>query len=79
MPGSTTANYQQDKGDGLYRRSMYTLWKRTAPPASMHAAAEPELAYATPVSHAGPLDTTWTPSYAPVASASAPLPPAAWS
>ena len=35
MPGSTTANYQQDKGDGLYRRSMYTLWKRTAPPASM--------------------------------------------
>ena len=52
---------------------------QAAPPASMHAAAEPELAYATPVSHAGPLDTTWTPSYAPVASASAPLPPAAWS
>jgi hypothetical protein len=35
MPGSTTANYQQDRGEGLYRRSMYTLWKRTAPPASM--------------------------------------------
>ena len=50
---------------------------QTAPPASTYAAAEPELAYATPVSHAGPLDTTWTPSYGPVTSAPAPLPPAA--
>ena len=35
MPGSTTGKYQQDEGDNLYRRSMYTLWKRSAPPASM--------------------------------------------
>ena len=35
MPGSDTRNYKQDTGDKLYRRSMYTLWKRAAPPASM--------------------------------------------
>ena len=52
---------------------------QTAPPTTTYAAAEPEPAYAAPASHASPLDTTWTPSYAPVASASAPLPPAAWS
>jgi hypothetical protein len=28
-------NYQSDKGDGLYRRTMYTIWKRTAAPPSM--------------------------------------------
>ncbi len=35
MIGSDTRNYKQDNGDKLYRRSMYTLWKRAAPPASM--------------------------------------------
>lgn len=35
MIGSDTRDYKQDKGEKLYRRSMYTLWKRAAPPASM--------------------------------------------
>ena len=32
---SNTSNFKQDHGTGLYRRSMYTFWKRTAPPPSL--------------------------------------------
>jgi hypothetical protein len=35
MPESNTKTYVPDTGAGLYRRSVYTFWKRASPPASL--------------------------------------------
>jgi len=35
MPESNTHFYRPDHGEKLYRRSLYTFWKRSAPPASL--------------------------------------------
>jgi hypothetical protein len=47
MPESDTRNYKRDEGESLYRRSMYTIWKRSAPPASMDILNAPSREFCT--------------------------------
>ena len=35
LPGGDTRNFVQDQGDHVHRRSLYTFWKRMAPPPNM--------------------------------------------
>jgi hypothetical protein len=37
LPGGDTRNYVQDKGENLYRRTLYNFWKRMAPPPNLEA------------------------------------------
>jgi hypothetical protein len=47
MIGSNTRDYKRDDGDKLYRRSMYTFWKRGAPPAAMDILNAPSREFCT--------------------------------
>ena len=37
LPGGDTRNYRQDNGENLFRRTVYTFWKRMAPPPNLEA------------------------------------------
>ena len=35
LPGGDTRKYKQDKGDAVYRRTVYSFWKRMSPPPNL--------------------------------------------
>lgn len=37
LPGGNTRNYVRDRDENLYRRTLYTFWKRMAPPPNLEA------------------------------------------
>jgi hypothetical protein len=59
---SNTTRYVEDSGDGRFRRSLYTLWKRGVPPPSMTLfdAASREICNVTPQSTNTPLQALVT-------------------
>ncbi|MFM1823239.1 MAG: hypothetical protein RI967_1505 [Planctomycetota bacterium] len=48
MPASNTRIYRQGTGEELWRRSLYTYWKRAAPPPSMLTFDAPTREFCTP-------------------------------
>lgn len=48
MPASNTRVYQRDDGERLYRRSLYTYWKRACPPPALMTLDAPTREFCTP-------------------------------
>ncbi|MEM9346261.1 MAG: PSD1 and planctomycete cytochrome C domain-containing protein [Planctomycetota bacterium] len=45
--GTNTGRFRRDSGEALYRRSMYTFWKKTSPPAQMQIFNAPTREFCT--------------------------------